>query len=171
MSLCGFEYRPPVPRKIRGGGRMWLGRPGIPTELDHGRQLHVAELEGAGYRTQLHHSFWNTTCLESCPCGRLQTGQTSYPLYRVALLLAALPDKQAEDQTPHPAVDPAEVVLIANYNTHIHNAPDKRALSSKIQAAQIERRRSRRLSRHPQDAHTCRRGSLLPGIPHLPGLV
>src|ERR1017187_8326316 len=127
MSLCGFEYRPPVPRKIRGGGRMWLGRPGIPAELDHGRQLHVAELEGAGHRTQLHHSFWNTTCLESCPCGRLQTGQTSYPLYRVALLLAALPDKQAEDQTPHPAVDPAEVVLIANYNTHIHNAPDKRS--------------------------------------------
>src|ERR1017187_7334612 len=138
MSLCGFEYRPPVPRKIRGGGRMWLGRPGIPTELDHGRQLHVAELKSAGHRTQLYHSLWNTTCLESCPCGRLQTGQTSYPLYRVALLLAALPDKQAEDQTPYPAIDPAEVVLIANYHTHIHNAPDKRIPSSKIRAAQIE---------------------------------
>src|ERR1019366_7944086 len=138
MSLCGFEYRPPVPRKIRGGGRMWLGRPGIPAELDHGRQLHVAELEGAGHRTQLHHSFWNTTCLESCPCGGLQAGQTSYLLYRIALLLATLPDKQAEDPAPHPAVDPAEVVLTANYNTHLLITPDKRALSSKIQAARIE---------------------------------
>src|ERR1022692_2372243 len=170
MSLCGFEYRPPVPRKIRGGGRMWLGRPGIPAELDHGRQLHVAELEGAGHRTQLHHSFWNTTCLESCPYRRLQAGQNGYLLDRIAPLLASLPDKQAKYPAPHLAVDPAEVILIANYNTHIHNAPDKRALSSKIQAAQIERRRSRRLSRHPQDAHTGRRGSLLPGIPHLPGL-
>src|ERR1035438_7911991 len=35
-------------------------------------------------------------------------------------------------------------------------------------AAQIERRRSRGLSRHPQDVHPGRRGSLLPGIPHLP---
>src|ERR1035437_2858855 len=126
MSLCGFEYRPPVPRKIRGGGGVGSGWPGIPAQLEHGRQLHLAELKGAGHRTQLHHSLWNTTRLESCPCGRLQAGQHGYLLYRKALLLAALPDKQAKDLAPHPAVDPAEVVLIANYHTHIHNAPDKR---------------------------------------------
>src|ERR1039458_1994228 len=125
MSLCGFEYKPPVPRKIRGGGGVGSGRPGIPAKLDHCCKLHVAELEGAGHRTQLHHSLWNTTRLESCPCGRLQAGQHGYLLYRVALLLAALLDKQAEDQAPHLAVDPAEVVLIANYHTHIHNTPDR----------------------------------------------
>src|ERR1039458_887072 len=94
MSLCGFEYRPPVPRKIRGGGRMWSGRPGIPAKLDHCCKLHVAELKSAGHRTQLYHSLWNTTRLESCPCGRLQTGQTSYLVDRKSFLLATLPDKQ-----------------------------------------------------------------------------
>src|ERR1017187_10076443 len=138
MSLCGFEYRRQCPGRSGAAAGVGLGWPGIPAELDHGRQLHVAELEGAGHRTQLHHSFWNTTRLESCPCGRLQTGQTSYLVYRKAFLLASLPDKQAEDQAPHPAVDPAEVVLIANYHTHILITPDKRPLSSKIQAAQIE---------------------------------
>jgi hypothetical protein len=107
MSLCGFEYRPPVPRKIRDGGGAGSGRPGVPAKLDHCCKLHVAELKSAGHRTQLHHSLWNTTCLESCPCGRLQTGHTGYLLYRISLPLAALPDEQAEDLAPYPTVDPA----------------------------------------------------------------
>jgi len=30
----------------------------------------------------------------------------------------------ASKPAPHPAVDPAEAVSIANHHTHIHNAPD-----------------------------------------------
>lgn len=56
----------------------------------------------------------------------------------MATLLAALLDKQAELPDPYLPVDSGEAFLVVNCNTHIHIAPDGRALSSKIRAAQIE---------------------------------
>ena len=53
----------------------------------------------------------------------------------MATLPAAPLDKQAEPPDPYLPVDLGEAFLIVNRNTHIHITPDRRALSSKIQAA------------------------------------
>ena len=44
------EYPPPVPRLVRGGGRVGLSLPGNPADLDNRGQLHLAELEGGGHQ-------------------------------------------------------------------------------------------------------------------------
>jgi len=51
MSLYGFEYLPPVPRKLRGGGKTGLGLPGTLAEQDHDSQLCAAELQSLSHRT------------------------------------------------------------------------------------------------------------------------
>ena len=50
VSLYGCEYLPPVPRKVRGGGRVGLCLPGNPADLNDRGQLHLAELEGGGHQ-------------------------------------------------------------------------------------------------------------------------
>jgi hypothetical protein len=123
MSLYGFEYLPPVPRKARGG-RVGLLFPGAAAEKNNHPQLRVREAKGAGHRTQLLGALWNPARLDGQPCRRLHAGQTSCLLDRVGFLLAAALDGQAEDPAPELAVGLAEVVLNVNFHTHIHITPD-----------------------------------------------
>jgi hypothetical protein len=64
------------------------------------------------------------------PCGP--------PFLASATLLAAFLDQQAKPPDPDLPVNVREAFWVVNRNTHIHIAPDERALSSKIRAAQIE---------------------------------
>ena len=119
VRLYGFEYPPPVPRKVRGGGRTGLHLPGIPAEQEQWGEVIVTELKGMGYGTQLRHAR-RAAGLDVQPLRCFHPSQPGSLLDRTALGLADFPDTTAEQQAPGLA---AKVILAVILPTHIHITP------------------------------------------------
>ena len=110
MSISGFEYLPPVPRKVRGGSRTNLLLPGIPAEHGHRSDPVITEFEGISHRTQPCR-IRNVTGLNRCPLRCFHSGQAGGLPYRAAGRLASLSNALAEQPSPDQAANLVEIIF------------------------------------------------------------
>jgi hypothetical protein len=85
--------------------RPGLKFPGLAAEQDQLQQAVIADLQGAGDRTQLSRGLGNISILDGGPFRYLHTGQVGGLLDRQTGVLAVFPDAMAEQAAPHLAAE------------------------------------------------------------------
>ena len=105
--------------------------PGILAEHGHRGYLVVTALKGAGHRTELCRLRRNITGLDGCPLRCLHSGQVSCLLDGTASGFTGFLDATAEKLAPGLPADDTKVIWNVKIHTHIHIAPDRRAMSCK----------------------------------------